>query len=145
MLVALWTPRHRVRPSARPTGSKRLREARQGFFVPGCPLLSSAPAGLASTLAFNPVLTLKLSIQVALLGEVTDRLVAVTCGIKDQVVSVRAYVRGAVQEDDVETLSFIAGEVIADFPDGYMIEETCVSADDGEPQMLDFWAFKRKD
>jgi len=94
--------------------------------------------------AFNPAVTLKLSIQCALLGEVTDRLVAVTCGIKDRVVSVRAYVKGPVQEDDVETLSCIAGEVIADFPDGYMIEETCMSADDGEPAMLDFWAFIRK-
>ena len=88
---------------------------------------------------------LKLSIQRALLGEVTDRLVAVTCGIKDQLVSVRTYVKGPVQEDDVETLSFIATGVIADYPDGYVIEERCVSADDGEPQMLDFWAFKRKD
>ena len=50
MLVALWTPRHRVRPSARPTGSKRLRKARQGFFVPGCPLLSVGTCGVGLNL-----------------------------------------------------------------------------------------------
>ena len=94
--------------------------------------------------AFNREVTLKLSIQRALIGEVTDRLVSVTCGIKGQVVSVRTYVKGRVQEDDLATLNFIAGAVIADFPDGYSVEETCMSANDGEPQMLDFWAFKRK-
>ena len=31
---------------------------------------------------FEPLVTLKLSIQTALLGEVTDRLVRVTCGLK---------------------------------------------------------------
>ena len=94
---------------------------------------------------FNPVVTLKCSIQCALLGEVTERLVSVTCGIKGHIVSVRAYVRGPVEEDDVEWLGYIGTEVISDFPEGYTIEERCVSADDGEPQVLDFWAFKRKD
>lgn len=53
---------------------------------------------------FDPALTLKLSIQPALLGEVTDRLVSVTCGTQGQVVSVRTYVKGPVREDDLETL-----------------------------------------
>lgn len=92
---------------------------------------------------FEPAVTLKLSIQRALLGEVTERLVSVTCGIKGHVVSVRTYVKGPVREEDVETLSFIAAGVIADFPDGYTIEETCASVDDTEPEMLDFWAFIR--
>jgi len=93
---------------------------------------------------FNPTLTLRVSIQRALLGEVMERLVSVTCGIRGQMVTVRAYVSGPVKEDDVETLSCIAGEVIGDFPDEYKIEEQCVSVDDGEPQMLDFWAFRKK-
>lgn len=54
------------------------------------------------------------------------------------------WAKGPVREDDVETLSYIAAEVIADFPDLYTIEETCLSADDGEPEMPDFWAFMRK-
>jgi|SRR5579864_7428088 len=92
---------------------------------------------------FDPVVTLKLSIQRALLGEVTDRLVSVTCGIRNHVVLVRAYVEGQVREEDIERVSFIAAGVIADFPEPYMIEESCVSLKDGKEEMLDFWAFRR--
>ena len=92
---------------------------------------------------FEPLLTLKLSIQRALLGEVTDRLVRVTCGLKDQHIQIRAYFSGRVTEEDLEHIQFVGAEVIADFPGGYMIDETAVSVDDGEPEMLDFWAFIR--
>jgi hypothetical protein len=92
---------------------------------------------------FEPRVTLKVSIQRALLGEVTGRLVAVTCGLKGQLVQVRAYVAGKVTQDDLERISCIGGEVIADFPEGYTIEESCISVNDREPEMLDFWAFVR--
>jgi hypothetical protein len=92
---------------------------------------------------FELLVTLKLSVQRASLGEVTGRLVAVTCGLKERRVQIRAYVSGRVTEQDLEHVSFIGGEVIADFPDGYTIEESCVSVSDGEPEMLDFWAFLR--
>jgi hypothetical protein len=39
--------------------------------------------------------------------------------------------------------SFVGGEVIADFPEPYTVEEVCLSAADGEPEMLDFWAFQK--
>jgi hypothetical protein len=52
-------------------------------------------------------------------------------------------VSGAVTEDDIARLQFVSAEVIADFPDGYTVEEGCSSVDDGEPEMLDFWAFHR--
>jgi len=45
---------------------------------------------------FEPLLTLKLSIQRALLGEITDRLIAVTCGLKERRIQIRAYVSGIV-------------------------------------------------
>ena len=92
---------------------------------------------------FDPLLTLKLSIQRALLGEVTDRLIAVTCGIHGKTVQIRVYFSGEVTPNDIERVSFLGGEVIADFPEPYKIEETTLSADDGEPEMLDFWAFIR--
>lgn len=92
---------------------------------------------------FNPQLTLKLSIQRALLGEVTDRLVSVTCGLKGQRVEVKAYVTGKVTDDDLERISFISGEVIADFPEEYTINDSCVSVDSEAEEMLDFWAFMR--
>ncbi len=34
-------------------------------------------------------------------------------------------------------------EVIADFPEGYIIEEFCLSIDKHDQEMLDFWAFRR--
>ncbi len=92
---------------------------------------------------FNPDLTLKLSIQRALLGKVTDRLVRVTCGLKDRHIQIRAYFSGKVTEEDIEGIQFVGAEVIADFPEGYTIDETAVSVDSGEPEMLDFWAFHR--
>jgi len=59
------------------------------------------------------------------------------------VLRIRAYVTGPVQEKDLERLSVIGAEVIADFPDGYTIEESCLSIDDSVEEMFDFWAFHR--
>jgi hypothetical protein len=92
---------------------------------------------------FEPLIILKLSIQRALLGEVTDRLIAVTCGLEKRRIQIRAYVSGKVTEEDIERIQCVGAEVIADFPNGYTIDESSVSVDDGEPQMLDFWAFSR--
>lgn len=92
---------------------------------------------------FDPSVTLKLSIQRALLGEVTDRLVSVTCGTTARRIDVRAYVFGRVTEEDIERTQFISTEVIADFPDGYTISESCLSLKNGPEEMLDFWAFRR--
>jgi hypothetical protein len=94
---------------------------------------------------FDPTMTLKLSIQRALLGEITDRFVAVTCGIENRILKIRAYVFGKCSEDDVERVQRIGAEVIADFPEGYKIEESCISIENQVPVILDFWAFKRAD
>jgi hypothetical protein len=92
---------------------------------------------------FEPLLMLKLSIQRALLGEVTDRVIAVTCGQEERHIPVRAYISGKVTEEDIERIQFVGAGVIADFPEGYTIDEFAVSVHDGEPEMLDFWAFVR--
>jgi hypothetical protein len=68
---------------------------------------------------FEPLLTLKLSIQRALLGEVTGRLIGVTCGLKGRHIQIRAYVSGKVTEEDIERIQCVGAAVIADFPDGY--------------------------
>ena len=86
--------------------------------------------------------TLKLSIQRALLGEVTQRLFSVTCGLKNKLIQIRAYVTGDVTPEDIERIQCIGSEVIADFPDGYSVEELCLPVAIGE-EMLDFWAFRR--
>lgn len=95
---------------------------------------------------FDPLITLKVSIQRALLGEITPRLVSVTCGLKDQHILIRAYFAGNVTEEDVERIQFVSTEVISDFPAGYTIEESCLRIDNphGE-ELLDFIAFHRAD
>ena len=92
---------------------------------------------------FEPLTTLKLSIQRAFLGEVTDRLISVTCGLKEHLIQIKAYVSDEVTEEDIQRIQFIGAEVIADFPDGYTIEESCVSITQEKEEILDFWAFKR--
>ena len=94
--------------------------------------------------AFDPALTLKLSVQRALIGMVTDRLFGVTCGIDGTRVQIRAYFSGTVTPADIERVSFLGAEVIGDFPEQYKIEESSLSADDGEPAMLDLWAFLKE-
>jgi hypothetical protein len=93
----------------------------------------------------TPLVTLKLSIQVALLGEVTERLVSVTCGLKDRHIQIKAYFSGKVTEEDLERMQSVGAEVIADFPEGYTIDESCASVNETNEEMLDFWAFRRAD
>jgi|SRR5436189_6140550 len=91
----------------------------------------------------DELISLKLSIQRALVDEVTSRLVSVTGGLRERQIMIRAYVSGAVTEEDTERISSIGGEVIADFSEEYMIEELCLSVDEHKEEMLDFWAFRR--
>jgi hypothetical protein len=92
---------------------------------------------------FEPIVELKLSIQRALVGEVADNLFAVTAGIKGNWIKIIAYFKGPVSEEDIERIQCVSTEVIADFPDGYMIEEAALSLDEREPECLDFWALKK--
>jgi hypothetical protein len=87
---------------------------------------------------------LKLSIQRALLDEVTSRLVSVTCGLKERrQIMIREYVSEVVTKEDVESIQSIGAEVVADFSEEYTIQEFCLSVDEHEEEMLDFWAFRR--
>ena len=62
-------------------------------------------------------------------------------GLEERHIQIRAYVSGKVTEEDINRIQCVSTEVIADFPDGYTIDESSVSVDEGELQMLDFWAF----
>lgn len=87
---------------------------------------------------------LRLSIQRALLGEVTNQLFAVTAGVNSQTIQIVAYFSGKFTDDDIENIQCVGTEVIADFPDGFFIDEVCLSLNENELQMLDFWAFMKK-
>lgn len=87
----------------------------------------------------------KLSIQSALVGTVTDKLYAVSCGIRRKHLVIEAYFDGFIRQEDQELARSITNEVLADFPAGYTAEHSCYSVQDVQPKMLDFWAFLRSD
>ncbi len=90
------------------------------------------------------LLTLRFSLQRALLGEVTKNLIAVTAGIKDSTILIRAYFDEHANEAEMENVRVVGAEVISDFPDTFGIEEQImISSPQGEMEMLDFWAFLR--
>jgi hypothetical protein len=93
--------------------------------------------------SFQPLIQLKLSIQQALVGEITANLVSVTCSLRDQQIIIKAYFSGPVTEADVDRIQCVGTEVIADFPEGYMVDERYASIDVESEEMLDFWAFRR--
>jgi hypothetical protein len=66
--------------------------------------------------------------------------------LKDQHIHIRAYFAGNVTEEDVERIQVVSTEVIADFPAGYTIEESCLPIDNphGE-EVLEFLGFDRAD
>src|SRR6185312_10729045 len=93
----------------------------------------------------SPSEALKASIQLAMVGEITANMAAITCGIEDCVIRVRCSCFDGPTDEDRERFSFMAGEVIADFPEPYTINEEIVGLNDQEPDCFDFWAFKRAD
>jgi hypothetical protein len=91
----------------------------------------------------NPATLLRVSVQRTLVGEVTPNLIAVTCGISEQRILIRAFFDGPVSESDRARFQAIGTEVTADFTDDYIAEEECLSTNDKSEEMLDFWAFRR--
>lgn len=91
----------------------------------------------------NEILELRLSIQRALLGEITEKWAAVTCGLDDFKIRLHVYVWGTVTPDDIERAGVVGAYVIADFSEEYSIEEQCLPFDGANLTVLDFWAFMR--
>lgn len=88
---------------------------------------------------------LKLSLQRALLGEVTNKLFAVTAGLTDSCITVAAYYDGEPNDDDREQMEVVATEVVADFPEANDIRVEVYNKRRKRPEMLDFWAFYKAD
>jgi len=88
---------------------------------------------------------LKLSIQRALIGEVTANMAAVTCALRQDRIVLRCYYFGTPTEEDKQRLSAVGSEVIADFPAPYDILEENVPYQPSRqlPERLDLWAFMR--
>lgn len=86
---------------------------------------------------------LRVSLQRALLGEVTQNLIAITAGITGSKILIRAYFDEQAAEAETDRISCVGSEVIADFPDFYEIEEQVIFVNQEKMAELDFWAFLR--
>lgn len=94
----------------------------------------------------NPVVGARLSIQRALLGEVSDKLRAVTFSVSDVCLEIKFYFDGEVGEDDLESASCVETEVLADYEEGYKVSVRCLRVD--LPTSIEdcgVWVFRRRE
>jgi hypothetical protein len=91
---------------------------------------------------------LLLSVQRALLGAVSPRLRAVTCGWQGFEITLRFAFDGEVADPDLEDAGVVASEVAADFPAPWTVDEVIARLDypdDLRTGALALWAFRRKE
>jgi hypothetical protein len=90
------------------------------------------------------VTTLKLSLQRALLGAVSENIYAITADVKEKQIRIHAFYYREPSESELNDLSMVTTEVIADFPTGYKVDEQCFLKSLTDPIVLNFWVFMRK-
>ncbi|TIN21628.1 MAG: hypothetical protein E5Y31_20470 [Mesorhizobium sp.] len=91
---------------------------------------------------------LLLSVQRALLGAVSPRLRAVTCAWEGVEIKLRFVFDGEPVDQDLEDAGIVAGEVAADFPAPWTVDEDIARLDypdDLRPGALALWAYWRKE
>lgn len=90
---------------------------------------------------------LLLATQVALLGEISPAIRAVTVGWDASEIRLRAIVDGEPSEDDAESMECVGTEIIASFPEHELaVEVVRVDAPDSlEPHILKAWVYSRKE
>lgn len=71
----------------------------------------------------------RLSVQRALLGEVSARVRAVACFVRSGELEVKIYIDGNISEEDLESASCVETEIIADYGENNEIRVVCVRAD----------------
>ena len=86
------------------------------------------------------------TLQQALLGEVSDRLRAVTVSYDEKSIHFDCYYDGEVMDEDCEAMSYVETELIAAFPDTHEITHKVHRKDFPESIPKDnAWAFYRKE
>lgn len=90
---------------------------------------------------------LKLSMQSALLGAVTENMRNIAVDICENKILLYFFIDGQIQDDDKENVSTIETEVIADFEDDFDIEAIIKRIDYPEPIILGqgYSVFQRKE
>lgn len=84
---------------------------------------------------------IKLSTQKALLGSITENMRAISVGISEKTLLLRAYFFKKPSNIEIELLSTITTEILADFNEINSVEEEFFTNNNLE--CLDFWAFMR--
>ena len=94
----------------------------------------------------NSVLTARLNIQRALLGEVSARVRAITFSMSESSLDIRLYFDGPISEDDIEHASCVESEVTADYDERYRVSVHCIRLDVPNPIGDDgVWIFMRRE
>ncbi|WP_418646899.1 hypothetical protein ACNQFN_15125 [Thauera butanivorans] len=92
------------------------------------------------------VVEARLSIQRALLGEVSPHLRAVVLSVDCKKIDVHFYFDGDVSEEDEESVSCIETEILADFEPDFSICAEVIRLDYPLPISDDgFWVYQRKE
>ena len=77
------------------------------------------------------------------MGEITPNLHAVTAGIRDSTILLWAYYDESATGLEMDRITSVGAEVVADFPESLQIEEKVFFLGQSKLEMLDFWAFMR--
>lgn len=94
----------------------------------------------------DSVVAARLNIQRALLGEVSSKLRAVIFSVLDKELDVRFYFDGEIGEDDIESVSCVETEVLADYDENFNVIAKCVRLDAPLPIVDDgIWVFRRRE
>ncbi len=94
----------------------------------------------------NAIVMARLSIQRALLGEVSGRLRAVIFSVSELFLNIRFYFDGEIGEDDFESASCVETEVLADYEENWTVIVKCLRLDASETILDDgVWVFRRRE
>ncbi|WP_422403355.1 hypothetical protein [Pseudomonas sp. GZD-209] len=98
------------------------------------------------TVIDNPVVMARLSLQRALLGEVSKKLRAVVFSVSGEALDIRFYFDGEVEERDIESASCVETEVLADYEESFKVCARTFRLDAPEPIDDDgIWVFRRNE
>ena len=87
-----------------------------------------------------------ISVQRALLGNLTNNMNAITISYNNSSFILKVYFEKEPSEDEIESLSEITSEVAADFPNINKIQELYLvnNNDNYKEEILDVWIIKKR-
>jgi len=88
-----------------------------------------------------------LSLQGALLGEINSKIRGITCGWDLRIITMNCFFDGDIDDDDRESMECVATEVMADFYD-HEVSVECIRLDVPKPlnpHTLLAWVYRRKE